>query len=420
MAVNTKRVFYVKYLAAPDYEQVLAQRPDVRLDKLENDSPDAVADPILTAAHAYQIGSARDEIAAKFHANAALLARAPNLLIVSTNGVGYDTVNVKDCTAAGVLVVNQAGGNREAVAEHVLGMMLVLSKKIPQVDRAMRRDKNLDRNLYMGNDVFGKTIGIIGIGHVGSRIAELCGGLFKMKVVACDPYLTKEQVAARGAEKVELADLLGRADFVSVNCPLNDETRGMVGAPQFALMQPHAIFLSAARGFIHDETALADAIRAKTIAGAGLDVWMKEPPPVDHPLLAFDNVLVSPHTAGVTVETRANMARIAAAQMLDALDGKRPPRIVNPEVWPAYVKRFEKAFGVKPQTSSHLILRRGHRVAMARVSKDGRHALQPPRDASCGHLVLRDARPSAELLRMRWIEAHYSAAALPSLCAGTS
>jgi len=349
MAVNTKRVFYVKYLAAPDYEHALAQRPDVRLDKLENENPDAVADPILSAAHAYQIGSARDEIATKFHAAAALLARAPNLLIVSTNGVGYDTVNVKDCTAAGVLVVNQAGGNREAVAEHVLGMMLVLAKKIPQVDRAMRRDRNLDRNLYMGNDVFGKTIGIIGIGHVGSRIAELCGGLLKMKVIACDPYLTKEQVAARGAEKVELPDLLRRADFVSVNCPLNDETRGMVGAAQFALMQPHAIFLTAARGFIHDEMALADAIRAKKIAGAGLDVWAKEPPPVDHPLLAFDNVLVSPHTAGVTVETRSNMAKIAAAQMLDALDGKRPPRIVNPEVWPAYVKRFEKAFGVKPQ-----------------------------------------------------------------------
>ena len=349
MAVNTKRVFYVKYLAAPDYEHALAQRPDVRLDKLENESPDAVADPILSAAHAYQIGSARDEIATKFHATAALLARTPNLLIVSTNGVGYDTVNVKDCTAAGVLVVNQAGGNREAVAEHVLGMMLVLAKKIPQVDRAMRRDRNLDRNLYMGNDVFGKTIGIIGIGHVGSRIAELCGGLLKMKVIACDPYLTKEQVAARGAEKVELPDLLRRADFVSVNCPLNDETRGMVGAAQFALMQPHAIFLTAARGFIHDEMALADAIRAKKIAGAGLDVWAKEPPPVDHPLLAFDNVLVSPHTAGVTVETRSNMAKIAAAQMLDALDGKRPSRIVNPEVWPAYVKRFEKAFGVKPQ-----------------------------------------------------------------------
>lgn len=348
MPGNTKRMFYVKYLAAPDYLEIMAKRPDVRVDKLENESPDDMAAPILAEAHAYQIGSARDEIAGKFHATAALLARTPNLLIVSTNGVGYDTVNVKDCTQAGVLVVNQAGGNREAVAEHVLGMMLVLAKRIVQVDRAMRREKNLDRSLYMGNDMFGKTIGIIGIGHVGSRISELCGGLLRMKVIACDPYLTKEEIAARGAEKVELPDLLRRADVVSVNCPLNDETRGMVGAAQYALMQPHAYFISAARGFIHDEAALADAIRSKRIAGAGLDVWSKEPPPPDHPLLAFDNVIVSPHTAGVTIETRSNMARIAATQMLDALDGKRPPRIVNPEVWPVYVQRFEQAFGVRP------------------------------------------------------------------------
>lgn len=349
MPGNTKRVFYVKYLAAPDYMQIMAKRPDVRVDKLENESPDEVAGPVLAEAHAYQIGSARDEIATKFHATAALLARAPNLLIVSTNGVGYDTVNVKECTQAGVLVVNQAGGNREAVAEHVLGMMLVLAKRIVQVDRAMRRDKNLDRSLYMGNDMFGKTIGIIGIGNVGGRISELCGGLLRMKVIACDPYLTKEEIAARGAEKVELDDVLRRADVVSVNCPLNEETRGMIGAAQFALMQPHAYFITAARGFIHDEAALADALRAKRIAGAGLDVWSKEPPPPDHPLLQFDNVIVSPHTAGVTIETRSNMARIAATQMLDALDGKRPPRIVNPEVWPVYAKRYEQAFGVKPQ-----------------------------------------------------------------------
>ena len=349
MAVNTKRVFYVKYLAAPDYEQTLARRPDVRLDKLENETADEAVAPVLAAAHAYQIGSARDEIATRFHADAALLKRTPNLLIVSTNGVGYDTVNVKDCTAAGVLVLNQAGGNREAVAEHAVGMMLVLAKRIVEVDRAMHRDKNLNRNLYMGNDVFGKTIGIIGIGNVGSRIAELCGGLFKMRVIACDPYLTKEQIAARGAEKVELPDLLRRADVVSVNCPLSDETRGLIGAREYALMQPHAYFISTARGFIHDEAALAAALKARKIAGAGLDVWSKEPPPPDHPLLAFDNVVVSPHTAGVTVETRSNMAKIAAGQILDALDGKRPPRIVNPEVWPVYAQRFEQTFGVRPE-----------------------------------------------------------------------
>ena len=348
MPGNTKRVFYVRYLASPVFAEILARRPDVRLDKLENDSADAVAAPILGEAHAYQVGSSRDELATQFHVSKALLDRMPNVLIVSTNGAGYDTVNVKDCTAAGVLVVNQAGGNREAVAEHVLGMMLMLFKRVVMVDRAMRREKNLDRGAYIGNDMFGKTIGIIGIGNVGGRVSQLCGGLFQMKVLAYDPYLTKEEIAARGAEKVELADLLRRSDVVSVHCPLSDETRGMIGAAQYALMQPHAYFITAARGFIHDEMALAEAIAAKKIAGAGLDVWSKEPPPPDHPLLRFDNVIVSPHTAGVTVETRANMARIAAEQLLDALDGKRPPRIINPEVWPVYAKRFEQTFGMKP------------------------------------------------------------------------
>ena len=114
-------------------------------------------------------------------------------------------------------------------------------------------------------------------------------------------------------------------------------------------MQPHAFFITTARGFIHDEAALFDALRDKRIAGDGLDVWAKEPPPPDHPLLQFDNVLASPHTAGVTREARVNMGKIAAEQILDARAGKRPSRIVNPEVWPAYAKRFERTFGFKPK-----------------------------------------------------------------------
>ena len=232
--------------------------------------------------------------------------------------------------AAGVLVVNQSGGNAHSVAEHALAMMLTLSKRIIEADRALRRDANVNRNALIGTEVQGKTVGIIGIGNVGRRIAELCKGLLGMKVLAYDPYLTAAEIAARGGEKVELDDLLRAADYVSISCPLTKDNRGMIGAREFALMQPHAYFITTARGFIHDEAALLDALRNKKIAGAGLDVWAKEPPPPDHPLLQFDNVLASPHTAGVTKEARANMGRIAAEQVLDALDGKRPPRIVNP------------------------------------------------------------------------------------------
>jgi D-3-phosphoglycerate dehydrogenase len=348
MSVNNKRVFYVKYLAHQIYAEMLGARPDVRLDRLENDSPDTISAPILAAAHAYQVGAARDELAKHFHVDQDLLRRAPNLLIVSSNGAGFDPVDVEACTAAGVLVVNQSGGNAHSVAEHALGMLLTLSKRILEADRALRRDPNVNRNSLIGTEAQGKTIGIVGLGNVGRRVAELCKGLLGMKVLAYDPYLSATEMAARGGEKVELDELLRRSDYVSINCPLTKDSRGMIGARQFALMQPHAYFITTARGFIHDETALLEALRSKSIAGAGLDVWSKEPPPPEHPLLQFDNVLASPHTAGVTREARTNMGRIAAEQILDALDGKRPPRLINPEVWPAYVKRFERAFGFPP------------------------------------------------------------------------
>jgi D-3-phosphoglycerate dehydrogenase / 2-oxoglutarate reductase len=348
MTVNIKRICYMKYLPDSLYIDIMAKRPDVKLDNLDHYETDAAMLPILEAAHVYQITAARDEISPELYADKPLLARAPNLLVVSANGAGYDTINLKACTEAGVLVVNQAGGNSEAVAEHVLGMMLCLSKRIIQVDRFMRCHSHINREAFMGNDILGKTIGIIGLGHVGSRIAALCRGLFSMHVLACDPYLTESEIEARGAEKVELDHLLLHADFISVNCPLTDETRGMIGERHYALMPPHAYFITTARGFIHDEAALAEALKNKRIAGAGLDVWGKEPPPPDHPLLQYDNVLVSPHTAGVTKEARTNMAKIAAEQVLDILDGKRPPRIVNPEAWSAYVRRFESVFGFAP------------------------------------------------------------------------
>src|SRR6202522_4348511 len=304
MSVNNKRVFYVKYLANPIYADILKARPDVRLDRLENESPEEVSAPILSAAHAYQIGAARDELAKHFHVDADLLRRAPNLLIVSSNGAGYDPVDVEACTAAGVIVVNQSGGNAHSVAEHALAMLITLSKRIIQADRALRRDANINRNALMGAEVQGKTIGIVGLGNVGRRIAALCKGLLSLNVLAYDPYLSATEMAERGGEKVTLEDLLRRSDFVSISCPLTKDNRGMIGAREFALMHPHAYFITTARGFIHDEAALDKVLHDKKIAGAGLDVWEKEPPPASHPLMKYDTVMVTPHMAGVTVEAR--------------------------------------------------------------------------------------------------------------------
>ena len=349
MAPNTKRVFYVNNVSAPVYLEILARRPDIHVDKLVNDSPETEVEPVLAQAHAFQIGSSRQELAMKFQGYTPLLQRCPNLLVLSTNGAGFDTVSLEDATAAGVAVVNQAGGNKEGVAEHVMAMMLTLSKRIVDSDHAMRSGATYKRGDFMGDDVQGRTIGIIGLGHVGGRVAELCRGLFQMRVLAYDPYLSAEQIAAKGAEKVAtLNELLRVADYVSVNCPHTAETRGMMGAAQFAMMQPHAYFITTARGGIHDEDALAAALTAGQVAGAGLDVWEEEPPPSDHPLMRFDNVLVSPHTAGITRQSRHNIAKIAAEQMLDILDGKKPSRLLNPEVWPVYRERFSAILGFRP------------------------------------------------------------------------
>ncbi len=191
--------------------------------------PDAVAAPIVSAAHAYQVSSARDELPAKYHVNKDLLARAPNLLIVSTGGAGYDTVNVKDCTDAGVLVVNQTGGNADAVAAHVLGMMLMLSKQVVQVNNALRNGTMQDRNLYHGQRHQQQAPSASSVLAMSAAASPSCARrVFDMTVLAYDPLLDEKTIAERNATKVELDELMRRSDFVSINCPLDDTTRNMI------------------------------------------------------------------------------------------------------------------------------------------------------------------------------------------------
>ncbi|MEQ1718039.1 MAG: hydroxyacid dehydrogenase, partial [Hyphomicrobium sp.] len=298
-------------------------------------------------AHGYQI-LPRGDLIEPWFGNAALLAKCPRLLAISSTGAGFDMVDVEACTKAGVIVVCQTGTNKEAVAEHALGLMIALSKKIGLTDKALRSGTFVDRYAFTGSDLLGKTVGIVGLGHIGTRVAELCKGLLRMRVLAVDPYLSADEIKARGAEKVEMATLLAQADFVTVHCPRNAETLGMFGAAQFALMKPTAHFINTARGGIHKEDELAGALAAKRIAGAGVDVFLVEPPPADHPLLAFDNVIASPHIAGVTYEAMHEMARAAAEQWIGLFRGDVPPRLVNPEAWPLYSERFAKEMGFRP------------------------------------------------------------------------
>ena len=182
---------------------------------------------------------------------------------------GRLTVPVDDGTAAGVLVVNQTGGNADAVAEHTVAMMLSLTKNIPQTDRSVRAGKRASRETFKGWNAMGRTIGIVGIGNVGRRVARICDPGLQMKVLACDPYLSSEEIRARGATKVDLATLLAESRFVSIHCPYDDETRDMIGARELAAMQPGAILITTARGGIVNEGALADALKSGHLAGAG-------------------------------------------------------------------------------------------------------------------------------------------------------
>lgn len=329
----------------PAGERMLEEADAIELLRLQGGASVESNFEVLGRVNGYHVSSARDDVPPSFRVDGALLSRSPNLVAITTGGVGYDTVDVDACTGAGVLVANQAGGNRQAVAEHVLGMMLCLSKRIIEADRAMRRDRGWTRSDFMGGELAGKTIGIIGLGNIGGRVAELCRGLFGMHVVASDPYIAPEAFTRRGARSVDLEELLAVADFVSVNCPLTRETAGMIGPRELARMRPGSYFITTARGGIHDEAALAVALERGAIGGAGLDVWESEPPPLDHPLLRFDNVVVTPHTAGVTAESRRNVGTGAAEQWVLLAAGDRPPRLVNPEAWPRFRSRYGTLFG---------------------------------------------------------------------------
>lgn len=347
----TKHVVRTDLWLDPAFEARLAQESDIRLQRIACGS-DAGTNAAagwahLAAAHAYNVTAARDELPPQFFVNAALLARCPQLLCVSSAGAGYDTVQVADCTAAGVAVVNQAGANAVSVAEMALGLLLDVSRRISECNRRLRSERGFAREEVMGREINGKTIGIVGIGHTGSRVAKLATA-FGMKVLAFDPLLSAEEITRRGAQPVAFDQLLTRAHVVSVHCPRDARTTGLFNPAAFAQMQRGAIFITTARGGIHDEAALAAALQSGHLGGAGLDVWQPEPPPLDHPLLALPNVVATYHTAGVTHEARRNVAAWAAEQIIGMLNGTRPQRLINPEVWPAYCARFERVMGFAP------------------------------------------------------------------------
>ena len=243
--------------------------PNTEVICLDSAGDEAANWQALATAHGHQL-RASTETPQIYRPGAQFFERCPNLLAIASAGAGYDMVDVAACTEAGVLLFNQSGSNAESVAQHALAMMLNLTKELIQSDRAMRSTRrDWTRWDYTGAELSGRTVGIVGLGHIGRRTARLCAGLFGMRVLAYDPYISDADMAARGAERVDdLTGLFAASDFISVHCPLTAETRGMIGADHYAAMKPSAYFINTARGGIHDEAALASALRAGQLAGS--------------------------------------------------------------------------------------------------------------------------------------------------------
>ncbi len=259
---------------------------------------------------------------------------APAMEVVARIGVGYDAVDVPVLTARHVPLMVAGTANSTSVAEQAFHLMIALAKKVYEMDRLVKDDKWTDRHHHLPMELSGKTVLIIGFGRIGTRSARRCIG-FDMNVLIYDPYVDQATITAAGCEAVsDLDAALPRADFVSIHCPKSPATIGLINAARLALMKKGAFLVNTARGGIIDEPALYDALKSGHIGGAGLDVYDVEPAPTDHPLLTLDNVISSPHMAGVTVESIAAMAVATAQNILGVLDGTpNKGHAVNPDVF---------------------------------------------------------------------------------------
>lgn len=262
-----------------------------------------------------------------------VLAGATRLRAVARHGVGYDNVHVPSLSERRIPLLLSINANAVSVAEHTMMFVLYLAKRLPQYDAAARASNFAFRSAPIAVDIASRVLTIVGFGRIGTRLARRALA-FDMKVYACDPYVPQDDIAASGCVPVDdFRDVLPETDFLSVHCPLNDETRGIVGEPELGLMRPDSFVINCARGGIVDEPALVDALAGDRIAGAGIDVFNIEPPPADHPFLSSDKVILTPHSAGVSIEAARRMSFETADNLVKALAGEvDPARLANPEI----------------------------------------------------------------------------------------
>ena len=284
-------------------------------------------------------GASSDEVAARIaevegitvrtsRLPGALLEKALRLKVVSRHGVGYDNVDLEVLNRRGIPLTITADANAVSVAEHTLFLMLTLAKQGLAQDRATRESRWPERNRLDRVDLHGRRMLIIGFGRIGREVAVRCEA-FGMRVSICDPYVGHEAIGRSGFHPVDdFRAVLPETDLLTVHVPLDDQTWHLIGAPELAALPPHALVINVARGGIVDESALINALRNGTIRGAGLDVFEQEPPARDNPLFGLDNVVLSPHGAGLTEQSAVRMAVSTAKNLLAGLDGTLDPTMV--------------------------------------------------------------------------------------------
>jgi len=249
--------------------------------------------------------------------DASMLERAPRLRVVGRAGVGVDNIDVAAASERGVAVMNAPGGNTVSAAELTMALLLAVARRVSEADRSIREGK-WERARFQGVELRGRTLGVIGAGRIGGVVAERCRA-FGMKVIVYDPYLSLDRIHDLRSPIVELEDLLRTADVITLHVPLTDETRGLIGEAELEKMRKGAFLINVSRGGVIDETALAQALIAGQIGGAGLDVYETEPLPADSPLLSAPNLVLTPHLGASTKEAQVQVALEVAASMRGAL-----------------------------------------------------------------------------------------------------
>lgn len=256
-------------------------------------------------------------VRSKSRINADVIDRATNLRVVGRAGTGVDNIDVGAATRRGIVVMNAAAGNTVTTAEHTMAMLLSLARQIPQAVSSTKAGR-WEKNRFLGVELMGKTLGIIGLGRIGAAVAERARA-FGMSILAYDPYFTREAAHERGIDMSTLDELIARADFITLHTPLTDETRFLINSAAIDRMKPGVRLINCARGGLIDELALVDGIRSGKVAGAALDVFEQEPTPPDNPLLALEQVIPTPHLGASTTEAQLGVATMIAEQVLDYL-----------------------------------------------------------------------------------------------------